>query len=62
MMKADPVDFVMNLGDISYADGNPMDWIDFLTETENVSSRVPYMIAVGNHDYAYKGKHTKNST
>ena len=46
---------MLHVGDLSYADGDPKSWVKFLKEIEFISSKVPYMVAIGNHDYSYKG-------
>jgi hypothetical protein len=46
---ADP-DFVMLAGDISYANGNQPVWDDYFNRIEPVASRMPYMVALGNHE------------
>lgn len=49
--------FVLHVGDISYGDGHGEVWHAFMRDIEPVAARVPYMVAVGNHDYDYHGKH-----
>lgn len=49
--------FVLHVGDISYGDGHGDVWHAFMRDIEPVAARVPYMVAVGNHDYDYHGKH-----
>jgi hypothetical protein len=51
--------FVMHVGDISYADGEGPVWDKFMKGICRFADSVPYMVAVGNHDYDYKGS-TKN--
>ena len=53
--------FVLHVGDVSYGDGKGEVWQQFMHDISPVASRVPYMIAVGNHDYDYhKGKHHRD--
>ncbi|KAG1677551.1 hypothetical protein FOA52_014449 [Chlamydomonas sp. UWO 241] len=52
---ARPVDLVLHVGDISYADGKPGAWDTFMDLIEPIAAEVPYMVAIGNHEYAYKG-------
>eukprot|EP00892_Ulva_mutabilis_P006097 jgi/Ulvmu1/385/UM001_0392.1 len=53
--------FVLHVGDISYGDGRGSVWQHFMADIEPVASRVPYMVAVGNHDYDFgKGKHKRD--
>jgi len=44
------LDFVLHVGDISYADGYLARWDEFLKLIEPVASRIPWMTAVGNHE------------
>jgi len=45
------LDAVFNIGDIAYAAGMDALWEDYARENERVSSRVPWMTAVGNHEW-----------
>lgn len=45
------LDAVFNIGDIAYAAGIDALWEDYALENERVSSRVPWMTAVGNHEW-----------
>jgi hypothetical protein len=49
----DPLDFILHVGDISYGDGRPKQWESFMSQIEPVAQAVPYMVAIGNHDYGY---------
>lgn len=40
-------DLVLHVGDIAYANGRAYVWDSFMDNVEPASSRVPYMIAVG---------------
>jgi hypothetical protein len=42
--------FILHVGDISYADGDPEIWDSFMDSIEPIASRVPYMVAIGNHE------------
>eukprot|EP00002_Diphylleia_rotans_P012106 TRINITY_DN2371_c0_g1_i3.p1 TRINITY_DN2371_c0_g1~~TRINITY_DN2371_c0_g1_i3.p1 ORF type:complete len:480 (+),score=109.25 TRINITY_DN2371_c0_g1_i3:68-1507(+) len=42
---------IIHGGDISYADGEEEIWADFMDMMEPITSRVPYFVAVGNHEY-----------
>jgi len=44
------LDFVMHIGDISYAVGYGTHWDEFLHQIEGVASRVPWMVGIGNHE------------
>ncbi len=41
---------MLHVGDISYANGDPDIWDSFMDGIEPVASRVPYMVAIGNHE------------
>ena len=43
------VDFVLHIGDISYAVGYLSEWDAFQAQIEPIAARVPWMTAVGNH-------------
>jgi hypothetical protein len=45
-----PINLILHVGDISYAVGNSSVWSDFMRQIEPVASRVPWMVAAGNHD------------
>eukprot|EP01025_Chloroclados_australasicus_P060247 TRINITY_DN7717_c0_g2_i5.p1 TRINITY_DN7717_c0_g2~~TRINITY_DN7717_c0_g2_i5.p1 ORF type:complete len:490 (-),score=22.01 TRINITY_DN7717_c0_g2_i5:501-1877(-) len=47
-----------HVGDLSYADGAPQAWKTFLDLIEPIAQHVPYMIAIGNHEFDYKGDDT----
>jgi len=47
------IDIIFHDGDISYADGTAAVWDDFQAAIEPISSRVPYAVTVGNHDYGW---------
>jgi hypothetical protein len=44
-------DFAMHIGDISYARGRGYMWDQFFLQIEQIATRIPYMIGIGNHDY-----------
>lgn len=46
---------IIHIGDISYARGYPIIWDEFMHSIQPLSRRVPYMVAIGNHEYDYKG-------
>lgn len=56
-------ELVLHVGDISYADGRLEVWETFMESISPYASRVPYMVAVGNHeyDYAHQGSHNDPS-
>jgi len=44
---------ILHSGDIAYADGTQGVWDDYMNQIEPIVSRVPYMVAVGNHERHY---------
>ncbi|KVI06206.1 Iron/zinc purple acid phosphatase-like C-terminal domain-containing protein [Cynara cardunculus var. scolymus] len=46
----DNFDIVLHIGDMSYANGYISQWDQFLAQMEPITSRVPYMVASGNHE------------
>jgi hypothetical protein len=52
--RSNPTDLILHVGDVSYANGNPDIWNSFMDGIEPVASRVPYMVAIGNHEYGYR--------
>ncbi|KAK3126179.1 hypothetical protein QOZ80_7AG0552750 [Eleusine coracana subsp. coracana] len=46
----DNIDLVFHIGDISYANGYLSQWDQFTQQVAGITSRVPYMIASGNHE------------
>ncbi|GAB4817121.1 hypothetical protein N2152v2_004167 [Parachlorella kessleri] len=50
----DGADLIVHVGDISYANGRPEIWDSFMEAIEPFASRVPYMVAIGNHEYDYR--------
>jgi len=48
--KETPLDFIIHSGDISYADDNQPLWDDYQNQLQPVTSTVPYMVTVGNHE------------
>jgi len=47
------VDSVHIIGDLSYADGNTHIWDQYMNMIEPFASRIPTMVAAGNHEYDY---------
>jgi phosphodiesterase/alkaline phosphatase D-like protein len=39
-----PVDMVLHVGDLSYADGHYRHWDAFMTQIEPLASHMPYMV------------------
>ena len=52
----DDVDFVLHIGDISYAEGQGFRWDSWFREIEPVSTRVPYHVCLGNHEFDWPGQ------
>ncbi|TYZ63452.1 hypothetical protein PybrP1_007311 [[Pythium] brassicae (nom. inval.)] len=46
-------DFLLHIGDISYARGQGFVWDQFFHLIEPLATRVPYMVSIGNHEYDY---------
>mmetsp|Transcript_14566 Transcript_14566/g.19155 ORF Transcript_14566/g.19155 Transcript_14566/m.19155 type:complete len:623 (+) Transcript_14566:77-1945(+) len=44
------LDFVLHIGDISYAVGYATHWDEFLHQIEDVASEIPWMVGIGNHE------------
>ncbi|CAA7037284.1 unnamed protein product [Microthlaspi erraticum] len=44
------IDIVFHIGDITYSNGYISQWDQFTAQVEPVASKVPYMIASGNHE------------
>ncbi|KAG2485837.1 hypothetical protein HYH03_015420 [Edaphochlamys debaryana] len=49
-MDARPVDLILHIGDLAYADGRYKVWDSFMDQIEPLATRVPYMVGVGNHE------------
>ena len=47
------VDFVLHVGDISYARGYSKKWVNWFEEIAPVATKVPYHVCIGNHEYDY---------
>lgn len=61
-IAAHPVDLVLHMGDLAYADGKHRVWESFMDTIEPISSRVPYMVGVGNHEYDYQSGQENDPT
>nr|TKW34004.1 hypothetical protein SEVIR_2G276600v2 [Setaria viridis] len=46
-------DAVFHIGDLSYANGFLAQWDQFTAQIEHIASKVPYMVACGNHERTY---------
>ncbi|KAL6601233.1 hypothetical protein ACP70R_044453 [Stipagrostis hirtigluma subsp. patula] len=47
-------DAVFHIGDLSYANGFLAQWDQFAAQIEPIASKVPYMVASGNHERTYQ--------
>ena len=47
------VDFILHVGDISYARGVASKWTAWFDEIEPIATKVPYHVCLGNHEYDY---------
>eukprot|EP00960_Hanusia_phi_P038891 753651-Hanusia_phi.AAC.2 len=55
-LLADPsVAFVLHIGDISYARGFVSVWDQFHKQIEEISTRIPWMVGIGNHERDWPG-------
>lgn len=43
-------DFVLHVGDISYARGYASEWDFFMQQIEPIAARIPWMTSIGNHE------------
>ncbi len=50
MAEANPA-FVLHAGDLAYSGGDPAVWDAFMQQIQPLTSRAPYMPAIGNHEY-----------
>jgi hypothetical protein len=48
---ANNVTGILHIGDVSYARGIGALWDAFMSQIEETTSRVPYMVGIGNHEY-----------
>jgi Icc-related predicted phosphoesterase len=53
------VDFVLHVGDISYAVGDSKKWNAWFEEIAPIATKVPYHVCVGNHEYDWPTQHYK---
>ena len=58
------IDSIHIIGDLSYADGHTQIWGNYMDMIEPFASRVPTMVAAGNHEYDYDtlGDGTKDAS
>ena len=52
-VQAGRVGMVVHMGDLAYADGRGYMWEQWGALTQAISSSVPYMVTVGNHEYTH---------
>jgi len=48
-------DVVVHIGDLAYATGYETEWDRFMSQIEDIATRVPYMTGQGNHERDYSG-------
>jgi len=53
--------FLLHPGDLGYAEGSAYVWDVWGTLVEPITSRIPYMVTVGNHEYDHDGLHPEPS-
>ena len=51
LANMDDVDVIVHVGDISYAVGNERIWSDWFKMIEPVTTKIPYHVCLGNHEY-----------
>jgi len=44
---------LVHAGDLAYTHGHPMIWDNFMLEMQPITTRVPYMVCVGNHEHYF---------
>jgi hypothetical protein len=49
-------DMLLHIGDLSYALGYAVRWEEFMYQFEPIATQLPYMVAIGNHEYDYIGQ------
>ena len=49
--------FLLHPGDLGYAEGTGFVWDFWSTLVEPITSRIPYMVTTGNHEYDHEGVH-----
>lgn len=50
LQHSQPTELILHVGDIAYADGKVSAWTRFMHQVQPIASKVPYMVAVGNHE------------
>ncbi len=55
------IDLVVHVGDISYADGDPLVWFQLIKDFDKMieNGKIPIAITLGNHEYDYLLKDAK---
>jgi len=53
IIESSHVDFVLHVGDLSYANGYSAEWDQFMSQILPVATRVAYMTSGGNHEIDY---------
>jgi predicted phosphodiesterase len=55
-MQRKDYDLVLHIGDISYAVGYAVRWEQFFEQIQPIATQIPYMVAIGNHEFDYVGQ------
>ena len=53
---AETSDFLVHIGDISYAVGFTTEWDDYMHQTSPIANFFPYMTGIGNHEFSWSGE------
>ena len=49
-------EYILHIGDISYAVGYLSEWDDFLNQIEPVAKEIAWNVGIGNHEYGWTGE------
>jgi len=60
--EIDSLNFVLHAGDLAYSCGRQWVWEWFMGQIESLSSNVPYMVNIGNHEYDFFPKRLKDTS
>ena len=55
-MARAPGRFALHIGDLGYAMGHAAVWEAFGEQVAPIARQIPYMVAIGNHEYDYPGQ------
>lgn len=51
--EIDETDLILHFGDLSYAMGHGYMWDQYMSFVEEISTKSPNMVSIGNHEYCY---------